>query len=198
MSKQPRSAQSVVLNYSCYCGVTIELAQELGMFVLTQQHQETDDKTWQGMLPTPTPGREAESLIGPLPSYMPLFQKTEILTLEDIFKLNIAKFVYMTLCGESPSIFSDWFVYVRNIHSYATTSSSTISTTDYFDTGTEFPTLALYTPKSKLVNYGDKLIKVCGPHIWNSLPPYIQEASSIYMFKKHIRKYFLQTYNEQH
>ena len=128
---------------------------------------------------------------------MPLFKKTEILKLEDIYKLNIAKFVYMTLCGECPSIFSDWFVYISDIHSYATTSSSTISKTHYFDTGTEFPTFSLYTPKSKLVNYGDKLIKVSGPNIWNSLPTYIQEASSIHTFKNHIRKYFLEKYNEQ-
>ncbi len=134
---------------------------------------------------------------GPLPSSMPLFKKTEILKLEDIYKLNIAKFVYMTLCGESPFIFSDWFVYISDIHSYATTSSSTISKTHYFDSGTVFPTFSLYTPKSKLVNYGDKLIKVSGPTIWNSLPPYIQEASSIHTFKTHIRKYFLEKYNGQ-
>ena len=36
---------SVVLNYSC-CGVRIELALELGMFVLTQARSETDGKTW--------------------------------------------------------------------------------------------------------------------------------------------------------
>ena len=34
------------------------------MFVLTQARSETDDKTWQGVLPMPTPGREAESLMG--------------------------------------------------------------------------------------------------------------------------------------
>ena len=34
------------------------------MFVLTQALSETDGKTWLGVLPTPTPGREAESLMG--------------------------------------------------------------------------------------------------------------------------------------
>ena len=133
---------------------------------------------------------------GPLPHADPLFKKTEILKFEDIYKLNIAKFVYKTLCEESPSVFSDWFIYTHDIHLHATRSSTTISQTHYFDIGNEQPTFSLYTPKSKLVNYGDKMTKVNGTIIWNNLPAFIQEASSIFTFKKYIRKHFLENYNE--
>ena len=79
--------------------------------------------------------------------------------------LNGSKFVYSTLCEQSPELFSDWFIYTHDIHRHATKSSTTISQTHYFDIGTEHPTFSLYTPKSKLVNYGDKMIKVNGPRI---------------------------------
>ena len=52
---------SVVLNYSCY-GVRIELANVVGMFVLTKARFESLSKTWYGVLATPTPGRKAKSL----------------------------------------------------------------------------------------------------------------------------------------
>ena len=52
---------------------------------------------------------------GSLPHSDPLFKKTGILKFGDIFKLNIAKFVYSTLCGDSPAVFSGWFVPMMSI-----------------------------------------------------------------------------------
>ena len=45
----------------------------------------------------------------PLPSSNPLYKELKILKFSDIYRLNIAKFVYQTLCDESPEIFADWF-----------------------------------------------------------------------------------------
>ena len=50
----------------------------------------------------------------------------KILNFQDSFDLNVAKFVYSTLAGQSPAIFSDWFTFTNNVHSHATTSSVTI------------------------------------------------------------------------
>ena len=57
---------------------------------------------------------------GPLPSSSPLYKELKILNLNDIYRFNIAKFVYQTLCGESPEIFSDWFKYTHLVHAHAT------------------------------------------------------------------------------
>ena len=48
---------SVVLNYSC-CGVRIELAYEVGMFVLPRHMQILSVRPGGGVLPAPTLGRE--------------------------------------------------------------------------------------------------------------------------------------------
>ena len=46
----------------------------------------------------------------PLPRSEPLFKTLEILKFDDIFKLNIAKFVYSSLTHESPVVFWEWLV----------------------------------------------------------------------------------------
>ena len=129
---------------------------------------------------------------GPLPSASPLYKELKFLKLNDIFKMNIAKFVYLTLCGESPHIFSDYFTYTHSVHSYATTSSTIISQSHYFDVGTDHPTYTLFLRQSKLSNYGKKMIRIVGPLIWNGLPPAIQDASSVQSFKFHLKKFFIE------
>ena len=44
---------------------------------------------------------------GPLPSAEPLFKELRILNFRDTFDLNVAKFIYSTLSGLSPAVFSD-------------------------------------------------------------------------------------------
>ena len=131
---------------------------------------------------------------GPLPSSSPLFSELNFLKFDDIYKLNIAKFVYCTLCSFSPKVFSDWFKYMSDISNHATRSSVNIVCENYFDVGTEIPTYNLKIPSSRLANYGDKLIKVFGPLLWNSIPYNIQDACSVQTFKFYMKKYFLGRY----
>ena len=56
---------------------------------------------------------------GPLPASNPLFKNLEILKLEDIYKLNIAIFIFSSLNKDNPSIFHDWFTYTYNHLIYA-------------------------------------------------------------------------------
>ncbi len=130
----------------------------------------------------------------PLPSSDPLFSRLGFLKFDDIFGFSIATFVYSTLCGLSPGVFSDWFTYTCDTHRYATTSSVNIICENYFDTGEEQPSYSLYAQSSRLKLYGDKLVKVCGPKLWNSVPFYIQDAVSIVTFKEELKKYFLLQY----
>ena len=110
---------------------------------------------------------------GPLPSAEPLYKELNILKLHDIFDLNVAKFIYSTLPGLSPEIFSNWFTYNR---------------TNYFDLGTTEPNKTLFTRNSNLVKYGARMIRVYGPTLWNRLPKEIQESSSVATFKIHLKK----------
>ena len=131
---------------------------------------------------------------GPLPASDPLFKNLEILKLHDIFRLNVVKFVYETLIYESPQNFWTWFTYSHQVHSYATKSSTVVSCDNYFDTGTLEPTLTLRIEKSKLVKYGDRLMKVLGPQMWNVLPSDIQESASVNIFKKDVKTFYFSQY----
>ena len=130
----------------------------------------------------------------PLPSAEPLFKELNILKLQDAFDLNIAKFIYSTLAGLSPPIFSDWFTYSNSVHSHSTTSAVTITRTEYFDVGTIEPNKTLFTKNSKLVNYGAKMVSVYGLFLWNKLPKKIQESSSVATFKIELKKHFISLY----
>ena len=132
---------------------------------------------------------------GPLPSAEPLYKELNILNLHDIFDLNVAKFIYSTLSGLSPEIFSNWFTYTNTIHSHATTSSVTINQTNYFDIGTTEPNKTLFTKNSNLVKYGARMISVYGPTLWNRLPKKIQDSASLATFKIQLKKYLISQYN---
>lgn len=130
----------------------------------------------------------------PLPASEPLFKTLKILKFNDIYKLNIAKFIYSTLSEESPSIFSDWFTLTNTVHTHATTSTTTINREQYFDAGTVEQTKTLFTKRAKLAKYGARMIRVSGPIIWNSIPHNIQESSSLPTFKIHLKNHILEHY----
>ena len=131
---------------------------------------------------------------GPLPSAEPLFKELKLLNFKDAFDLNVGKFIYLTLAGQSPAIFNDWFSYTNNIHSHATTSSVTITRNQYFDAGTAEPTHNLFTKNSNLVKYGGKMIRVYGPKLWNSIPSVIQNSPSLSTFKIKLKNHFIDRY----
>ena len=70
---------------------------------------------------------------GPLCPFDPLFSVLELLKIYDIFNLQVAKFVYLCLRHETPSIFHDWFTLTSSIHRYATTSRCIVDITNYTD-----------------------------------------------------------------
>ena len=98
------------------------------------------------------------------------------------------------MCELSPQVFCNWFTYIHDVHSYATRSSTNIICDNYFDSGTEESTYSLYISESRLVMYGDRLVKVYGSRIWNKIPFFIQDATSIVTFKQKLKKHFLSQY----
>ena len=134
---------------------------------------------------------------GPLPASEPLFKNLEILKINDIFKLNIANFIFATLNNESPDIFSDWFIYSHLVHQHSTRSSAAIIQHEHFDVGYAEPSKTLHTQRPNLEKYGSRLIQVYGPVLWNSFPDNVKGASSINTFKYLLKKYFFEQYNIQ-
>ena len=132
----------------------------------------------------------------PLPASEPLFKNLRILKLSDVFILNISKFIFLTLLGQSPAIFTSWFTLSNSIHTHATTSSTIINRDHHFDTGTVTSTKTLFTKGSKLAKYGARMIRVSGPVIWNRLPTEIQDSPSLPTFKIRLKKHLLSIYTD--
>ena len=95
----------------------------------------------------------------------PLFHETGILKIYDIYKLQIAKFVFTCLNYTSPIQILNCFTYVSNI--YNTTSSNK---------------KLLRTPMVRTTKYGLNSIKYSGATIWNGIPIEICEGSSNNIF----------------
>ena len=132
---------------------------------------------------------------GPLCRSNPLFNKLGILKIDDIYKLQVAKFIYSCLSTDStPSIFLEWFTLNNIVHDHQTTSSTVILTENYFDVGHTVLTNTLHTQGSRLVNYGGKQLKVSGPILWNSIPDYIRNSTNVNSFKFNLKKILIESY----
>ena len=135
---------------------------------------------------------------GPLPSSEPLYRKLELLKFDDIFKHNVANFVYSTLDFESPPIFHEWFCFQHETHNHSTRMSTDVIRREHFDVGVVRPTLMLHTKRCNN-NYGKKTMKVLGPLIWNSIPDQILKLVSYNSFKTSLKKYLIGQYgNDNH
>jgi hypothetical protein len=126
---------------------------------------------------------------GPLPSSEPLYRRLELLKFNDIFKLNVANFVYATLNFESPPIFHDWFAFQHEIHEHSTRMSSEVTRENFFDIGVTLRSLKLHTRNCNN-NYGKKTMKVLGPVIWNSIPDQVLKSVSLNSFKTSLKKHY--------
>ena len=131
---------------------------------------------------------------GPLPSSEPLYKNLKILKFQDIFRLNIAKFVYSTLDFVSPQIFHDWFIFDYEVHNHSTRASSELTQNSYFDCGQIERSLSLHN-KGSNNKYGGKMIQVSGPLIWNNVPDHIQKATSIHTFKHQLKRHLIEQYD---
>ena len=124
---------------------------------------------------------------GPLYPSDPLFSELGILKVQADFRIHISKFIYDCLSHSTPSMFWDWFTYNHQVHQYNTTFSST----------TVLQTNILHTQSSRLVHYGGKMIKVAGQLLWNSLPDFIRNSTSIHIFKNKLKFFLLEQYNSE-
>ena len=127
------------------------------------------------------------SVPGPLYPTDPLFYKMEILKVQDVFKLQVSKFIFDCLQLNTPTIFHNWFRLNYTIHKYNTRST-------FFDIDNEINSNNLFIINARTTHYGLKLLKVSGPKIWNLIPNHIRSTQSVCSFKRYLKKYLIAQY----
>ena len=90
---------------------------------------------------------------GPPIHSFPLFNELKILTIFDIFKLEIIKFVYDSLNNNNPNQFNNYFTYPSNQYNTLSNRQNNLN-----------------IPQVRTTTYGLKSIKYSGAIIWNAIP----------------------------
>ena len=96
---------------------------------------------------------------GPPIHSIPLFKELKILTIFDLFKVEIIKFVYDSINNNNPNQFNDYFTYPINHYN---TSRNRLN--------------KLNVPQVRTTTYGLKSIKYSGALIWNDIPLLIRST----------------------
>jgi len=110
----------------------------------------------------------------------PLFHYLNILELDDIFYLQLAILTYDHEKGTKPTTDIIKLVKANTIHSYPTRYSSSNN---------------FYLSYSHTTRYGLKSLTTECTKLWNSIPSEIKTKPSKQVFKKHLKKYFINLYN---
>ncbi len=105
-----------------------------------------------------------------------LHSDLSILTIKDIFKLQVAQFVFKQTGNCLPSIFIKYYTTNAQVHRYRTRQVD-----------------RLHVPISR-TTHAVKSIKVTGVKVFNSLPLYIMNRLSINSCKLRVRKHLLLQY----
>ena len=119
----------------------------------------------------------------------PLFYTLKFHKIQDIFKLNISKFIFKCLNKSTPINFHCWYRLTSQIHNYNTRSK-------FVNIQKEVTTQTLFVPTARTTYYGLKLLKVQGSKIWNKLPPSLRNIDSLNSFIKELKIILLNSYNQ--
>ena len=114
-------------------------------------------------------GKETESA-------KPLLNLLDVLTVDNIYRLEILKFEHSWHNGLLPRVFDDMFKYARNMHGYNTR----------------------YTAKQNFyrvnTNVGKQSVTFMAIDIWKDLPSSLKDLS-VLAFAKQIKRYLLSEQN---
>ena len=105
-----------------------------------------------------------------------LYQKYEVLKINDLYKLELGKFMYFYHAKAQPEIFQ---TYVDQAHGHDIRSKSNKN----------------YFLNTVGTNDGKSSIQFNGVQLWNQLPSSLKSCS-FYRFKKEYTKILLQTYKQ--
>ena len=134
-----------------------------------------------------TPNDTFPSVPGPLYPTDPFFYKLKILKVQDVFKLQVSKFIFNCLQLNAPTIFHNWFRINYTIHNYNKRST-------FFDIDNVINSNNLFIINARTTHYGLKLLKVSGPKIRNLVPNQIRSTQSVCFFKRYLKKHLIAQY----
>ena len=128
---------------------------------------------------------------GPLRPTDPIFVKLNSLKVEDIYKYQVAKFVFKCLNQITAVQFHDWYKLNHQIHGYYTRFNFNVNDGIIINN--------LFVPSACTSNYGLKQLKVNGPRIWNELPASLKNASCLNIFLKNLNVLYFKIFiNSNH
>ena len=108
----------------------------------------------------------------------PLFAKHNLLTVNDIYTMELGVFMYKFSNNELPISFKNYFTRRSDIHDYPTRQLHDFSHT-----------------KNKKA-FSDHSVRTCGPILWNSLPKAMKSSKSIKHFRVQLKRNLSQTYEK--
>ena len=94
--------------------------------------------------------------------------------------------MFKCLNKTAPEQFHNWFKLTREIHEHHTRSNFNVND------GTIISNL--FTPSVRTTNYGLKQLKVNGTRIWNDLPAHLKNVTSLNVFLKNLKLYYISGY----
>jgi hypothetical protein len=109
-------------------------------------------------------------------STKPLYKNLQMLTLQDMFNMEIAKFMYQNSTGELPRPLQEHFISNINIHTHNTRQKN------------DFHMRRLTTLTAM------KNLEHSGPKIWSKIPPSVKTLNNITRFVKAIKKNYIEAY----
>ena len=98
-----------------------------------------------------------------------LHNEFRLFKVEDIYRMNILKFVYSSVTKQSIDQFHGYYKFQRTIHDHDTRQQT-----------------LLYWKRPR-TSFGDNMIKHVGATLWNSLDPAIHTSKSIHIFKRLVK-----------
>ena len=110
----------------------------------------------------------------------PLFLKLGLLKLDDIFKLQLASFVYACINRLAPPVFDNYFNYISNIHDHNTRQAARDD---------------IFIERRNTMQYGIKTVRYAGTQLWNSIPIEIRRSPFISTFRSNFLKFLLSGYS---
>ena len=123
---------------------------------------------------------------GPLCPCNPIFCKLETMKVMDIYRYQVSKFVFKSINSLAPRNFHGWFQLTHERYGYRTRSNFSN------DDGSIIQNL--FIPSARTTNYGLKQLRVNGPRIWNSLPTYIKNTTSLKVFTNNLKIHYIALY----
>lgn len=112
-------------------------------------------------------------------SALPLINLLDMLTVENIFKLNCLKFIYLWQTNQLPNIFDNYFEFAKNKHSYNTRYASNNN---------------FYKQKSR-TNKGKQCVSAIAPDLWKNIPTNLKDIKNTALFKNKIKAILLDEQN---